>query len=73
MIYFIIWYLVGLISIAWICTKDADVVRVRDIHLILFVALAGFAIGAVALCIIYGDRIKAFMDRDIKSFFNKDS
>jgi hypothetical protein len=65
MVYFIIWYLIGIASSLYLCKTEQGSIKVRDIFIILLFAFCGIIIPIVFIYIKKKDDIENFFDKDI--------
>jgi hypothetical protein len=70
MLFFMIWYLSGVITLYYLCKEDQGYVRIKDIFIILVAGLMGFIACVFLVLIKYGDEIKGSLE-SIKEFLNK--
>jgi hypothetical protein len=62
MVYFIIWYLIGIVSSVYFCKTEQGSIKVRDI---IPFALSGFVLFIILFINKKKDDIQDFFDKDI--------
>ena len=70
MLFFMIWYLSGVITLYHLCKEEQGYVRIKDTFIIAAAGLMGFIACIFLVLFKYGDEIKGSLE-SVKEFLNK--